>query len=55
MTAERLPARRRTPAVLEHVARGDALETRLTEGFFQEVARCRPAATPVSRRLAWRR
>ncbi len=40
--------------VLEHVARGDALETRLTEGFFQEVARCFASPeTPVSRRLAW--
>jgi len=40
--------------VLEHVARGDALEARLTEGFFQEVARCFASPeTPVSRRLAW--
>jgi hypothetical protein len=56
-TAERL-----TPAeaaylgarVLEHIARGDALELNLTEGFFQEVARrFASPETPVSRRLAW--
>jgi hypothetical protein len=40
--------------VLEHVARGDALEVNLTEGFFQEVARCFASPdAPVSRRLAW--
>ena len=40
--------------VLEHIARGDALESQLTEGFFQEVARCFTSAeTPASRRLAW--
>ncbi|MDO9022780.1 MAG: hypothetical protein Q7V43_38010 [Myxococcales bacterium] len=40
--------------VLEHIARGDALELNLTEGFFQEVARCFASPeTPVSRRLAW--
>ncbi|MDB4927899.1 MAG: hypothetical protein JWM10_383, partial [Myxococcaceae bacterium] len=40
--------------VLEHVARGDALEVHLTEGVFQEVARCFASPdAPVSRRLAW--
>lgn len=40
--------------VLEHLARGDALEAKLTEGFFQEVARCFASPeTPASRRLAW--
>lgn len=40
--------------VLEHLARGDALELELTEGFFLEVARCFASPdTPVSRRLAW--
>lgn len=40
--------------VLEHLARGDALEKNLTEGFFQEVARAFASpATPASRRLAW--
>ncbi len=40
--------------VLEHIARGDALEVKLTEGFFQEVARCFASpSSPSSRRLAW--
>ena len=40
--------------VLEHIARGDGLESPGAEGWFLEVARCFTSAeTPASRRLAW--